>query len=105
MIVKLLTENNLEFLNLKRGCSGSSEYTLVKILHCWKSHVAAHLSIPSVKLIIVCTSSHISLDKKKILRKILNIFLTIIFSICFGCSKEPFHRYGSFEYPQHVFRL
>ena len=39
---------------------------------------------------------------KKIQRKILNIFLPIIFSICFGCSKEPSHRDSSFEYPQHV---
>ena len=27
MIVKLLTEDNLEFLRLKRGCPVSSEYT------------------------------------------------------------------------------
>ena len=44
MIVKLLTEHNLEFLSLKGGCTGSSECTLVKIPHCWKSHVAAQLS-------------------------------------------------------------
>ena len=25
--------------------------------------------------------------------------------MCFGCSKEPSHRDGSFEYPQHMFRL
>ena len=30
MIVKLLTEHNLEFLSLKGGCRGSSESTLVK---------------------------------------------------------------------------
>ena len=43
MSVKLLTEHHLEFLHLKGGCTGSSESTLVKISHCWKSHVAAHL--------------------------------------------------------------
>ena len=32
MSVKLLTEHHLEFLRFKRGCTGSSEYTLVKIL-------------------------------------------------------------------------
>ena len=32
----------MEFLSLKRGCSGSSASTLVKIPHCWKSHVTAH---------------------------------------------------------------
>ena len=31
---------------------------------------------------------------------IVNIFLPIIFSICFGCSKELSHPDGSFEYPQ-----
>ena len=42
MIVKLLTEHLLEFLSLKGGCPGLSESTLVKIPHCWKSHVTAH---------------------------------------------------------------
>ena len=42
MTVKLQTEHYLEFLSLTGGCTGSSEYTLVKIPHCWKSHVAAH---------------------------------------------------------------
>ena len=41
MIVKLQTEHHLEFLSLKGGCTGSSESTLVKMPHCWKSHVAA----------------------------------------------------------------
>ena len=45
MIVKLLTEHHLEFLSLKGGCRGSSESTLVKMSHCWKSHAAAHLII------------------------------------------------------------
>ena len=44
MIVRLLTEHHLEFLSLKGGCTGSSESTLVKMPHCWKSHVTAHLS-------------------------------------------------------------
>ena len=41
MIVKLLTEHHLEFLSLKGGCRGSSEYSLVKMSNCWKSHAAA----------------------------------------------------------------
>ena len=45
MNVKLLTEPNLEFLSLKGGCIGSSESTLVKMPHCWKSHVAAHIRL------------------------------------------------------------
>ena len=43
MNIKLLTEHNLEFLSLIGGCTGSSKSTLVKMPHCWKSHVAAHL--------------------------------------------------------------
>ena len=46
MTVKLLTEHHLEFLSLKSGCTGSSESKLVKMPHCWKSHVNAHLLIP-----------------------------------------------------------
>ena len=41
--VKLLTEHHLEFLGLKGGCTGSSESTIVKMPHCWKSHVVAHI--------------------------------------------------------------
>ena len=41
MTVKLLTGHNFEFLRLKRGCTGSSESTLVKMPHCWKSHATA----------------------------------------------------------------
>ena len=43
MIVKLLTEHNLEFLGLKEGCRGSSESTNVKMPHCWKSHALAKI--------------------------------------------------------------
>ena len=43
MTVKLLTEHHLEFLSLKGGCTGSSESTLVKMSHCLKSHVTAHI--------------------------------------------------------------
>ena len=43
MNVKLLTKHHLEFLGLKGSCRGSSESTFVKMPHCWKSHVAAHL--------------------------------------------------------------
>ena len=42
MIVKLLTEHHLELLSLKEGARGSSESTLVKMPHCWKSHATAH---------------------------------------------------------------
>ena len=45
MTVKLLTEQNLEFLSLTGGYTGSSESTLVKMPHCWKSHVTAHICL------------------------------------------------------------
>ena len=38
-------------------------------------------------------------------RKIVIIFLSVSLNICFGCSNEPSHRDGSFEYPQHMFSL
>ena len=52
MSAQLLTEHHLEFLTLKGGCTGSCESTLVKIPHCWKSHVTAqkHIS-PNVYVI------------------------------------------------------
>ena len=46
MNIKLLTEHYLEFLSLKGGCTGSSESSLVKMPHCWKSHVTAHIIMP-----------------------------------------------------------
>ena len=42
IIVKLLTEHHLEFLSFKGSYTGSSQSTLVKMPHCWKSHVTAH---------------------------------------------------------------
>ena len=43
MSVELLTEHHLEVLSLKGGCTDSSESTLVKMPHCWKSHVVAQM--------------------------------------------------------------
>ena len=56
MTVKLLSEQYLEFLRLQGGCTGSSESTLVKMPHCWKSHVAAQLFI-SLKIDYVFPNS------------------------------------------------
>ena len=42
MTGKLLTKQHLEF---KRRHRGLSECTLVKMPHCWKSHVAAQFSV------------------------------------------------------------
>ena len=50
MIVKLQTEQRLEFLSLKGGCRGLSESTLVKLPHCWKSHVTSQMILPELSL-------------------------------------------------------
>ena len=45
MSVKLLPVLHFEFLCLKGGCTGSHESTPVKMPHCWKSYVMAHIHI------------------------------------------------------------
>ena len=49
MSVKLLTEHHLEFLSIKGGCTGSSETTLVKITHCWKSRYGSNMILHKKK--------------------------------------------------------
>ena len=44
----------------------------------------------------------ISQDTQHFLRKIVIFSLPININMCFGCSKEPSHWDGSFEYPQHM---
>ena len=53
MSVKLLTEHHLEFLSVKGDCTGSSESTLVKMPHCWKSHVTAQFIFFYYKIMII----------------------------------------------------
>ena len=60
MSVKLLTEHYFEFLSLKGGCTGLSEPTLIKMPHCWKSHVAAHIGCTTVR----STRLHVVLEIK-----------------------------------------
>ena len=59
MIVKLLTEQHLEFLSLTGGCRGSSESTLVKISNCWKSHAAAQMleDFNKILFLVKCTET------------------------------------------------
>ena len=65
MTVKLLTEHHLEFLRLKRGCTGSSESTHVKMPQCWKSHVMAHIIFEMMdeKVITILRSKFAHLDQ------------------------------------------
>ena len=51
MIVKLRTEQHLEFLSLKGGCRGSSESAHVKMPYCWKSHALAQIYVKAMGLI------------------------------------------------------
>ena len=46
ILVKLLTEHNLESLSLNGGCTDLSVSTLVKMPHIWKSHVTFILFVP-----------------------------------------------------------
>ena len=58
MIVKLLTEHNVEFLSLKGGCRGSSESIHVKMPHCWKSHALAHYYYLICFISFICEKTH-----------------------------------------------
>ena len=63
MTVKLLTEHNLEFLCLKGGCTGSSESTLVKMPHCWKSYVRVQFSYILMAIFFQLTLEDVSKSK------------------------------------------
>ena len=66
MSVKLLTVHRLEFVSLKGGCTGSSESTLVKMPHCWKSYVAAQFMIYiGFKPMYVRYAGYINISKKR----------------------------------------
>ena len=48
MTFKLLIEDNLKSMSLKGGYTGSSESTLVKMPHCWKSRAAAQMASSTI---------------------------------------------------------
>ena len=72
MIVKLLTERHLEFLNLKRGCRGSSESRLSKC-----QFVGSPMSRLSFDLSFISDDYKLLPKYQEIMRLILqfNIFL------------------------------
>ena len=80
MSVKLLTEHHLEFLSLKDDRTGSSESTLVKIPHCWKSHVRAQIYPALVRSVF----SHFILEKNFIIKKTTKKTI----SLCLGDMLE-----------------
>ena len=67
MTVELLTEHHLKFLSLGGGCTGSSEFTLVKMPHCWKSHVVAHLFKLMDKIITIFRAENLPLFRGSLL--------------------------------------
>ena len=68
-IVLLLTEQHLEFLSLKGCCTGSSESTLVKMPHCWKSHVLAQYYIQvHFRLLIIKEANTMKLNPQTALK-------------------------------------
>ena len=79
----------MEFLSLKRDCTGSSESTLVKIPHCWKSHVMAHLyllrqqvSLPKFLATIHFYSVEYKTKLPKLSKILVALFLNINLSPC-----------------------
>ena len=66
------------------------------------------LVVSQQSFILTCCSSaspFVQISNNKKLRKIVIVSLPISLNMCFGCSKEPSHRDGSFEYPQYMFWL
>ena len=64
----------MEFLILKGGYTGSSESTLVKMPHCWKSHV-------TVKLFYLFFRFHMDVSKKSEFKSALITVLRMWFEI------------------------
>ena len=86
------------------GSLSTLKYFFYKPTHFVEKNFFLHWSIP-VSVLPCWPVTHQVLINKKIQRKIVNTFLPIIFSVCFGCSKEPSHWDSSFKYPQHRFWL
>ena len=87
---------------LKRHEKLPSMQQVKRIQWLLKDHLETRQQLSSLWRIMNYTHSP---DKHHFWYKIVNIFISISFNICFGCSKEPSHREGSFEYPQHMFWL
>ena len=123
MSIKLLTEQHLEFLSLKGGCTGSSESTLVKIPYRGKSHVTAQIfevlrsinfayldlcgHIQTKQMILYWVTGPKILDTIRTDRFLLNIFfseINIILCILKGSSSFKMHKFNYF-FPQNFKRI
>ena len=78
------------------------------IFNAYKVHIGLKLQCVQIKMSLH-TQYATWLPKVQLSKifecKIVNIFLPIILSICFGCSKEPSHWDRSFDHPQHMIWL
>ena len=70
MSVNPLTEQFLEVLSLKRGCTGSSESTLVKMLTCWQFHATVYVTIASYRSYFVYSMCPKFISNKGVFLKI-----------------------------------
>ena len=57
MTAKLLVEQFFEYLSFKGGCAGLSESTLVKMPHCWKSHVGTQSLCSTINSVVLSEPS------------------------------------------------
>ena len=109
MIVKLLTEHHLRFVSPKGGCTGSSESTLVKIPHCWKSHVTAQLSVFSNYNLFISADFQLSqreLEDREYVRWDLERFIqelySGLYSLFFIFMPPVWKNYGILFWPLRV---
>ena len=79
MSVKLYTEHHLELVSFKGDCTGPPESTLVKMPHCWDSHVAAHMFWLRI-LLLDCTLLSRSLAISSAFVKVVLFDLITFFS-------------------------
>ena len=91
MTVKLLAEHHLEFLSLKGGCKGSSESTLVKVPHCWKSHVLIHFKLILIWRCLFLYNDLISQMCREayVIKRFVTIFLLISDIIIVKINVDP----------------
>ena len=85
MTVKLLTEHHFEFLSLKGDCTGLYESTLVKLPHCWKSHITTQICLDNIGT--CCWDLFFPSMVFKLLLKVVRVFCDVLvaflyFDIC-----------------------
>ena len=94
MTFKLLTEYHLEFLSLTSGCTGLFKSRLVKMPHCWLSHVRAHIDT----LMVLMEIEHEQFCWRHVLRRRcinqLNTIRLLLSDILYVVQKGLLMRYS-----------